>query len=479
MSGRRNSPGTRPEAPRTRPHRSIGGGRLLAAGPAAAAHIDDVQRAERRAHPLLDRAAPRARRHRPPRIPRRHPHPPQPRDQVVVRRPLCPTRLDRLAPEDPLRLVLVVRPAEDPDLLHRRPAAPRHRHHVVELEKAGLLAPPAVLPDERAPLPVPRHHLPPHLPRHVALHPAGPRLARCLRLAELPPLDPVEQRIQRPVQHLGQVSRRHLVSQQRLRPQELLVRRLADRDLEREPLRRQRRHSRLVPTRWPRGHLIGRATWWPRGHLIGRATSWPRGQLGLFGHPLDPRRNIRPRRPPRQHAFDLRLALPARLRHQLLGVLVREMRRQQHHSAQMQPRVFHRRPDHREPPHHPRRPDPLERLVLRHAEHLHAVDKHRRAGRRQVQPPRFHLAEVHQHCRGEPPLLPQQLLEPLHHLPIRHRLETNLCHPSSLPRTLDASRRRNQRRTRRRSRFTPRILPSGPQTPASRQPRDPTRRSET
>jgi hypothetical protein len=115
---------------------------------------------------------------------------------------------------------------------------------VVELEEPGLLAAPAIVGYERAAHAVARRHLAPHRPRHVAPPRALPRLARRPRLAELSPLDPVEQRVERSVQHLGEIAGRHLVAQQRLRPQELLPRPLADRDLQREPLRRERRHLR-------------------------------------------------------------------------------------------------------------------------------------------------------------------------------------------------------------------------------------------
>ena len=321
---------------------------------------------------------------------------------------------------------------------------------MVELEEPGLFAAPAVLGDERAALAIARHHLPPNCARHVTLVRARLRCARSPGLAQLPSFDPIEQRIERAIQHLGQISRRHLVPKQRLRPQELFMRLRAHRQLEREPLRRERCHLRRAG--------LGR---WPRHH-----------QRRLLRHPLEPLRDIPPWRPPRQHDRDRGLALAARLSHQVLGALVREVRRQQHHPAQVETPVFQRRGDHGKPPRRPRRPDPLERPVLRHAEHPRAVDEHRWARRRQIELSRLHLAEVHQHRRGEPPLLSQKLLEPLHHLSIRHRLEANHFHPSSLSRTFDAPRRRNQRLSRRRSRAAPRVSPPRPQTPPSRRHSD-------
>ncbi|HEU5057885.1 MAG TPA: hypothetical protein VFU21_15240, partial [Kofleriaceae bacterium] len=203
-----------------------------------------MQRRERRAQAFLDRARRAARRNRLARVARRHAKPSQPCHQIGVHRARRPPSLHRLAPEHALSLVLVVRPTEDPDVLGGRAPTVRHRHHVVELEEPGLLAPPPVLADERALQAVARHHLPPHLARNGPAVRARPARPRRLRLAELPALDLVEQRIERPVQYVGQIARRHPVAQQGLRPQELSLGLRADRQLEREPLRRERRHAR-------------------------------------------------------------------------------------------------------------------------------------------------------------------------------------------------------------------------------------------
>src|SRR5688572_16368560 len=148
-----------------------GAARLLAANPGTAARVDDPERAERRppSRPCAGGQRPG----------RRSPAAP-------------PASQRRLASEDPLRFELVVCPAEHPDAVDCRLAAPRHRHHMVELEEAGLLAAPAVLGDERAARTVSRHHLTPHRARHVAPGRALLRRPRSPRLAELPPLDPVE-----------------------------------------------------------------------------------------------------------------------------------------------------------------------------------------------------------------------------------------------------------------------------------------------
>jgi hypothetical protein len=153
--------------------------------------------------------------------------------------------LDHVAPQHPLRLGLVVPATEDADAVTRL-AAERHRDDMVELEEAHLLAPPAVLGDERALHAIARHRLAPRRPRLVPLRLTRLRRPRPLRLAELPRLDLVEERIERAVQHLGQVSRRHLVAEERLRPHQLVLDRLADRELERELLGRERRHLRRL-----------------------------------------------------------------------------------------------------------------------------------------------------------------------------------------------------------------------------------------
>ena len=135
------------------------------------------------------------------------------------------------------------------------------------------------------------------------------------------------------------------MTQQRLRSHKLLLRLLADRQLEREPGRCDRRQSTgsTRRSRWFWNHLGVRWFW---------------NQYLLFPLALEPYREVRPRRQPREQDVDLRLALPARLGDQRLGVLLAEVRRKTHDCGQ-------------------------------------------------VQPPRLHLGKVREHRRGQPPLVPQ------------------------------------------------------------------------
>jgi hypothetical protein len=113
---------------------------------------------------------------------------------------------------------LVVRSTEDPHSIVRVSAL-RDRHDVVDLEEPGLLAPPPIVGDERALRAVPRHRLTPRRARYVPPALAPLRRPRLLHLTELPRLDLLQQRIQRAIQDHGQIARRHLVTQQGLRPQ--------------------------------------------------------------------------------------------------------------------------------------------------------------------------------------------------------------------------------------------------------------------
>jgi hypothetical protein len=89
---------------------------------------------------------------------------------------------------------------------------------VIELEEPGLLAAPPILGDERAAHPIARHRLPPRLPRHVPAAPARLRRPRLLHTTEFPRLDLLDQRVERAIHHLGEISRRHLMAKQRRCP---------------------------------------------------------------------------------------------------------------------------------------------------------------------------------------------------------------------------------------------------------------------
>jgi len=72
------------------------------------------------------------------------------------------------------------------------------------------------------------------------------------RRRELALLEPVDQGIERPVEHHGHVRGGDLVAQQRLGVAQLVVRGLADRHLQGEALGRQRFHPRTIAC-LPRG----------------------------------------------------------------------------------------------------------------------------------------------------------------------------------------------------------------------------------
>jgi len=108
-------------------------------------------------------------------------------------------------------------------------------------------------------------------------------LTRLVRRTELGLLEPVNQRVERPVQHLDDVARRNLMPEQVLRVAQLVMHGLAHRELERVALGRQRRHSGprigvLAEGQW---HKLtsrrGRHHDWLR-HLR-RLDNWPYGQL--------------------------------------------------------------------------------------------------------------------------------------------------------------------------------------------------------
>jgi hypothetical protein len=195
-----------------------------------------------------------ARRHCLARIAGRHSHLAEARDQIADH---CLRRLaglDRSSPEDALRFVLIVRSAEHPDPVARL-AAPRHRDHVVQFEEPGLVAAPAVVRDERATKAIARHRLPAIRVRDGALAATRPRRPRPLCLAESLPLELVEEPIEHAIEHLGEISRRHLVAKERLRPQELVASGRADGQLERESLVRERRHPGWDQRYWFQNHL--------------------------------------------------------------------------------------------------------------------------------------------------------------------------------------------------------------------------------
>ena len=84
---------------------------------------------------------------------------------------------------------------------------------------------------------------------HVPRARRATSLARKVGRGALAALELVEQRIQRSVEHLGEIARGHGATQQRLRAAQLVVRRSRNGDLQREALGRER-GERRVPGKW-------------------------------------------------------------------------------------------------------------------------------------------------------------------------------------------------------------------------------------
>ena len=129
---------------------------------------------------------------------------------------------------------------------------------MVELEEPALVAANTLGADERTLLAIALMNGTPRLGWHMARAPercilraagGGVRVgrgllsspARAVRDGELLLHQPGEQGVEGPVDHLREVARGQTVAQQRLGARELVVRGAIDRELQREPLRRERR----------------------------------------------------------------------------------------------------------------------------------------------------------------------------------------------------------------------------------------------
>ena len=135
--------------------------------------------------------------------------------------------------------VLVVRPAAQPEVFNSRPAAPRDRLHVVELESATRAAPSSGFAHEAAGAPIALPHCALHRRRNVTPGCRAPRrVRRPLRRSELPPLQPLDQQPKRHLSHRSQISIRYLVSQERPRVLQILVCAPAHRQMQRHPIMR-------------------------------------------------------------------------------------------------------------------------------------------------------------------------------------------------------------------------------------------------
>src|SRR5690349_6032906 len=226
--------------------------------------------------------------------------------------------------EGPGRKAGATRP-EKPEAIDRRLATEGNRPAVVKLEEAALATAHARLADERALLAIAVVHRAPDLGGAIPRIGAGratPAGARPRGGTELLSLQLREQRVEREIEDLGEVARRHQVARQGPGPHDLLLHCLIDRALQGEPLRRERRH--------------------PGGGW--RCVDWPRGQRqyrrsGLRRLWLEPGRHVRPRAALGEKDLDLGLALVARRGDELIGVVGRQVRRQEKHAAHVQPTV--------------------------------------------------------------------------------------------------------------------------------------------
>ena len=279
--------------------------------------------------------------------------------------------------------------------LHRGLTSARHRVHMVVLQELARLAAPPRVADERALPPIPLPHRALHVRRDVARVAGRPARAdpRPRGRRELLPLELGDQHVERAVDHLRDVPGGELVTQQRLGVPQLLVRGLLDRDLEREALRRKRRHpaSRHRCRHLRRRKSVDRC---PRGQLLrgGAEQRWRRNGF-------EPSRDVRLREPPRQQLLDLRLGLVRGGGHELGRVGRGQVGSQQHHRAEMQPAVGDRAEDHGEPPSGARRPNVLHGGLLAQVQLPDAVRVHRGEPGRQVEPACVNLGKVGQYRR--------------------------------------------------------------------------------
>ena len=150
-------------------------------------------------------------------------------------------------PERAIGFVLIVTLTPQANAVHGRLPSARHGLDVVVLQKFSGLAAVTGLADERASALIALVHGAFHVRRDVT--PVGARIRarpRPVGRRELPLLELGDERFERAVEYLRDISRGQLVAQQRLDMPELVVRLLADCELDRETLGRERSHSRTV-----------------------------------------------------------------------------------------------------------------------------------------------------------------------------------------------------------------------------------------
>ena len=141
------------------------------------------------------------------------------------------------------RLVHVVRPATELQVLNNGLTAVGVRPHVMELQKSSLRTA-TVRPDERAPAAITVPHLPPDRRRNVARpRDRWTRSPRAFSRGHLRPLEIREQHRQRPIEDRGRIAVRNRMPQQILRAAQLVVRLARNRELHLVALRREGPHN--------------------------------------------------------------------------------------------------------------------------------------------------------------------------------------------------------------------------------------------
>jgi hypothetical protein len=98
-------------------------------------------------------------------------------------------------------LELIVRRAEQPQVVDGRPAASRERLNVVVFEVRAFGAAPAAVAHERAPAPVTLGNRPPDLGGDVAPGPRAPARTGALGGRETPVLELLHEIVERPLEH--------------------------------------------------------------------------------------------------------------------------------------------------------------------------------------------------------------------------------------------------------------------------------------
>jgi hypothetical protein len=146
-------------------------------------------------------------------------------------------RVHEAGAEYALGLVLVVRATPQPEVGDRRGAPAGNGLDVIELEARASAAAMPVRAHERALAAVACPDDASHIHRNAPL-PAGrdlPGRPWLCHGSELPLLELLDQGIERPLDHLGEIARGDGMTEQRMRVPQLVVRALADGELKREP----------------------------------------------------------------------------------------------------------------------------------------------------------------------------------------------------------------------------------------------------